>query len=59
MGLYEFNYMPFGSVNVPATFVRMTTALLEGIKNVATYIDDMCIHTDNFDDHISTMAEVF
>ncbi|BFY99110.1 hypothetical protein BsWGS_02150 [Bradybaena similaris] len=59
LGLYEFNFMPFGLVNAPATFVRMMRGLLKGISNVVSYIDDVCMYTDNFEDHIVLMEKVF
>ncbi|BFZ09104.1 hypothetical protein BsWGS_12143 [Bradybaena similaris] len=59
LGLIEFNFMPFGLVNAPATFVRMTRALLRGVPNVLTYIDDMCIFTETFDEHLVIMTKVF
>lgn len=59
MGLYKFNYIPFWLVNAPATFVRMTRSLLKGIKNIATYIDDMCVYTPTFKDHIDVLQKVF
>lgn len=58
-GLYEFNYMPFGLVNASATFIRMTRSLLRGVKNVSTYMDDMCVHTSSFDEHLQTLEKVF
>lgn len=54
MGLYEFNYMPFGLVNNICQVFIVTSALLHGIKKTATYKEDMCMHADNFDDEILT-----
>lgn len=31
-GLYEFNVMPFGLCNVPATFEQMMDNILRGLK---------------------------
>ncbi|BFZ12592.1 hypothetical protein BsWGS_15631 [Bradybaena similaris] len=58
-GLYEFNYMPFGLVNAPATFVRMTRSLLKDIPNIATYIDDMCVYTATVREHLNILSTVF
>lgn len=51
--------MPFGLVNAPATFVRMMRALLKGIPNIVTYIDDICVYTDSFDNHVNVITKVF
>ncbi|BFZ05447.1 hypothetical protein BsWGS_08486 [Bradybaena similaris] len=58
-GLFEWVYMPFGLVNAPATFVRMTRLLLKGLSNITTYMDDMCVNNDNYEDHIASLRQVF
>lgn len=40
-------------------FIRMTKALLCGIKNVATYIFDMCTYSNAFREHVLTMSQLF
>ena len=37
---YEFTITPFGLTNAPATFQRMMTKLLHGIKGCLVFIDD-------------------
>ena len=60
-GLYEFNYMPFGLCNAPATYSRLVQKVLEGIPTdiALPYLDDTCIHTVGFDEHISALEQVF
>lgn len=41
MGLYQFSVMPFGLVNVYASFSRLMRKLLEGMQCVDNYIDDV------------------
>ena len=44
-GHYEFPRMPFGMMNSGATLVRATRQLLEGMKNVISYVDDLLVYT--------------
>ncbi|PIK60000.1 hypothetical protein BSL78_03079 [Apostichopus japonicus] len=58
-GLYEFNMMPFGLVNSGATFNRVMRKLLKGIENVHSYVDDILIHTQTWEEHLQRVKEVF
>ncbi|XP_072022131.1 uncharacterized protein [Amphiura filiformis] len=58
-GLYSFKMMPFGLVNAPATFSRIMRILLEGVTKVDNYIDDILIHTETWEEHMSKVKEVF
>ena len=55
-GQYEFTRMPFGMVNSGATLVRK---ILEGMPGVGSYIDDIVIYSDSWEDHIRTLKELF
>ena len=57
-GHYEFNYMPFGLVVAPAVFTHMMRSLFLDVKNVASYIDDILIHTVTWPEHLKTLSEV-
>ena len=54
-GEYEFLRMPFGMVNSGATLVRGVRQLLEGLPNTTAYIDDILVHTETWEEHISTL----
>ena len=47
--------MPFGMVNSGATLVRGVRQLLEGLPNTTAYIDDILVHTETWEEHISTL----
>ena len=56
---YEFTRMPFGMVNSGATLVRGLRKILEGMPEVGSYIDDIVIYSDSWEDHIKTLKELF
>ena len=60
-GLYEFNVMPFGLCNAPATFQRFMDATLAGLKwkNLVVYMDDIIIFSSTFEEHLKDLEEVF
>ena len=58
-GQYEFMRMPFGMVNSGATLVRGLTKILEGMYGVGSYIDDIVIYSDSWEDHLRKLKELF
>ena len=58
-GQYEFTRMPFGMVNSGATLVRGLRKILELMPGVGSYIDDIVIYSDSWEDHIKTLKELF
>lgn len=59
-GLYQFNVMPFGLCNAPATFERMMDNLLMGFTwNICLcYLDDVVVFSATFDEHIRRLRQV-
>lgn len=59
-GLYQFNVMPFGLCNAPATFERMMDTLLRGLTwNICLcYLDDVVVFSTTFDDHLYRLRQV-
>ncbi|KMQ85817.1 enzymatic polyprotein endonuclease reverse [Lasius niger] len=59
-GHYEFNRMPFGLKNTPATFQRLMNSVLKGIQELRclVYLDDIVIYGSSLEDHNKRLAEV-
>ena len=57
-GLMQFKYMPFGCVNSGAIFCRMVRKLLRGLDSVASYVDDLIIFSDEWQDHLRVIRQV-
>ena len=60
-GLFEFNVMPFGLCNAPATFQRMMDEVLADLdlKVGQDYIDDIIIGLETLDEHIVDLEKLF
>ncbi len=52
-GLYQFKVMPFGLVNVPATFQRLMNDVLRDYlrKFYLVYLDNIIIYSKSLKDH--------
>ena len=53
-GLYEFNRMPFGLCNAPATFQRLMQVVLSGLEwdCCYVYLDDILVASQTFEEHL-------
>jgi hypothetical protein len=58
-GQYEWITSPMGLLGCPASFQRMMEMILEKIKNVIVYIDDVLIHSKTHDQHLESLEQVF
>lgn len=60
-GLYQWRLMPMGLTNSPATFQRMMELLLRGLpcQVCMVFLDNVLIYSPNFEDHLSSLREVF
>ena len=59
--LFEFNVMPFGLCNAPATFQRLMDLILAGLSwsQCLVYIDDLMVLGDTFTSHLKILQAVF
>jgi transposase InsO family protein len=60
-GLYEFNVMPMGLSNAPASFQRAMNAVLAGVLYSAclVYMDDILVFSPDGDRHLKDLDSVF
>ena len=56
-GLFEFNVMPFGLGNAPATFQHLMRVVLNDIKwdGVLSYLDDTIVYARTFDEYLRNL----
>lgn len=60
-GLYEWDRMPFGLCNAPATFQRLMQRCLGGQLSDSTlvYLDDIIVFSTDFTTHLQHLERVF
>ena len=54
-GLFQFKTMPFGLVNAGASFCRLIRIVLQGLRNVDSFVDDMWIFTETWEKHLKSI----
>ena len=57
-GLYQYQVMPFGMKNAPATFQRMINKLVGRMEGCEAYIDDVVVYSDSWEDHLICLRRV-
>ena len=57
-GLYTYNRLPFGVASAPKIFQRMIENILQGLKHVCVYIDDILVTGISEDDHLKNLDEI-
>src|SRR5215216_4706688 len=60
-GTFEFNVMPFGLCNAPATFQRLMDTVLRDVlwQYAVVYVDDINIGSKTFKEHLLHLEQVF
>ena len=58
--LYQFNVMPFGLCNAPATFQRLMDTILRNLswKYCLVYLDDIIVFSADFATHVKRLGAV-
>lgn len=61
MGLFEFDRMPFGLGNAPATFQRLMQTCLgeQNLESLLIYLDDVIVYSADFATHLKHLDFVF
>jgi hypothetical protein len=54
-GLFQWKVVPFGLVNSGATFCRLMRKVLNGLKSVASFVDDVWVYTNTWADHLNAL----
>ncbi|XP_055689215.1 uncharacterized protein K02A2.6-like [Lutzomyia longipalpis] len=58
-GLFKFNRLPPGIRSAPGIFQEIVERMLQGIPGVISYFDDICVASENSEDHYATLKLVF
>ena len=56
--VYQFTSVRYGYKKSLSSFIRALQKVLEGEKNVTTYVDNLVLHSRDFDDHLATLDSV-
>jgi hypothetical protein len=54
-GLYQYTRLPFGIASAPAVFQRTMDTILQGVEDVACYIDDIIIMGKTLAEHMERL----
>ena len=59
--LFEFNQVPFGLCNAPATFSRLMDRVLAGLhwETCLFYLDDIIVFSYSWEEHLARLRQVF
>ena len=59
--LFEFNQVPFGLCNAPATFSRLMDRVLAGLhwETCLFYLDDIIVFAATWEEHLARLGQVF
>ena len=60
-GLFEYNFMPYGLCNSPATFQRLMQIVFREEQNqfLLVFLDDVLVYSSNIESHLKQLEIVF
>lgn len=58
-GLYQYKVLPFGMKNSGSSFQRLMNRVLKGLKGCSVYIDDILLYTEEWEEHVQLLEDVF
>ena len=60
-GTYAYRKMPFGLINVGATFQRAMDIAFKGLVNkaIVIYLDDITMYSKKRSDHLRDLKQIF
>ena len=58
-GLFQYERLPFGMSNAPATFQRIINQVIQDLEGVYAYIDDIVVVSNTWQEHITRLGALF
>ena len=58
-GQFEWVTSPMGLLGCPASFQRLVEAVVQGLKNILVYIDDLLVHSSSHPEHLKQLDSLF
>ena len=51
---YQFRFLLMGLVSSPKAMQRLTNMVVKDIEGLKGYVDDLVVHSEDFDSHVET-----
>ena len=57
-GLFQYNHSPFGVSSAPAIFQHYMETLMQGLRDISIYIDDILVTGASLEEHLESLSKV-